>query len=106
MAREAGEAAASGVAKFFIDTKPWLAAAPDPMKAMIVDTMRPMFQQLMGQLMGGFMRGAGSITGPSGVSGQPIAAQPGQQPQGQPPGFAPDVEQISKKQMEEVFKDG
>lgn len=105
MAREAGEAAASNVAKFFLDTKPWLAAAPDPMKAMMVDTMRPMFQQLVTQLMGGFIRSFGSMTGPSGLPGQPAPTQPGQPPQGQPPGFAPGVEHISKSEMEEVFRD-
>ena len=52
MAREAGETAASGVAKYLADTKPWLSAAPDPMKAMMADGMRPAFQQMMGQLMG------------------------------------------------------
>jgi hypothetical protein len=104
MAQAAGEAAATGVGKFFMDTKPWLATAPDPVKAMIVDTMRPMFQQLMGQVMGGLMRGFVSMAGQSGTSGQPVTAQPGQPPQGQPPAFTSGAQQVSEQEMEEVFK--
>jgi len=102
MAREAGEAAATAVSKFFVDNKPWLSSAPDPMKAMIVDTMRPMFQQLMGQLVGGSMRGFGPMVG---LPGQPGATQPGQ-PQGQPPGFTPTGwQQVSEDEIKEGFED-
>ena len=103
MAREAGESAATAVGKFFMDTKPWLATAQDPMKAMFVDTIRPMFQQLMGQVMGGFMKGPGLTPGPSGAAGQPTATQPGQPPQRQPPASTFGAEQVSKEEIEEVF---
>jgi hypothetical protein len=101
MAREAGEVAASGVAKFFLDTKPWLSASPDPLKAMVVDTMRPVFQQVFGQLTGTFLRGFGMPQ--AGSPGQPMPQNP---PQGQTPLSTPGVEQIGKDEMEEVFKDG
>ncbi len=99
IAREAGEAAATGVGKFFMDTKPWLAAAQDPMKAMFVDTMRPMFQQLTGQLLGGLMKGPVPIPGPSGAAGQPTATPSGQPAQGSPPASTFGAEQVSKKEI-------
>jgi hypothetical protein len=100
MARQAGEAAAGGVAKFFMDTKPWLSAAPDPWKAMIVDTMRPLFQQMMGQVMGGFMRFM--------PQGQPRippsqAGQPGfETPQAGQIGFQ-QAQQASEDEVREAF---
>lgn len=100
MAREAGEAAATGMAKFLIDTKPWLSAAPDPWKAMIMDTMRPIFQQLVGQLMGSFMRFAPRT--------QPRVQPP---PQGQAVFHSPSMSQpgtvreAPKEEIEEVFND-
>jgi len=99
VAREAGEVAASGVAKFFLDTKPWLSASPDPLKAMVVDTMRPVFQQMFGQLTGTLLRGFGMPQ--AGSPGQPMPQNP---PQGQTPLSTPGVEQIGKDEMEEVFK--
>lgn len=101
MAKAAGEAAAAGVGKYFMDTKPWLAGAPNPMQAMVVDSMRPMFQQLMGQLMGNFMRFTPQAQGqpgtqPTSPSGQ--SAQPGfQQPGG--------VQQASDEEIKEAFDD-
>jgi len=72
-AQAAGEAAAGGVAKFFMQEKPWLANAQNPLQAMMVDTMRPFFQQVMGNLMGTFMRPA-----PQGQPGAQALGQPGQ----------------------------
>lgn len=95
MAREAGEAAAGGVAKYFMDTKPWLSASPDPMKAMMVDSIRPIFQQLMGTLMKGF--GTPAAGAPS---------QPQQRPsQGQAAESTPGVERVSEQEMKEAFDD-
>jgi len=99
MAQAAGEAAAAGVGKFFMDTKPWLAAAPDPWKAMVLDTMRPIFQQLMGQLIGTFMRGM-PIAGTAGTSGRPMQSQPGQ-PNVQQSSF----EQATEDEVKEAFGD-
>jgi len=92
-AQVAGEAAAGGVAKFFMETKPWLATAPNPMQAMMVDAMRPIFNQLLGQVIGGVMRPT--------PQGQP-GAQPGQQ--GQPaPGQGAGFQPITDQEREEVF---
>ncbi len=96
MANAAGEAAAGGVAKFFMETKPWLASSPDPMKAMMVDSMRPIFQQIIGQIMGGFMRpttqGQGNVPSPpSGAQGQASFQQMG------------GVKEASDDEIEEVF---
>jgi hypothetical protein len=104
IAQAAGETAASGVAKFFMDTKPWLATSPNPMQSMIVDTVRPFFQQILGQMMGSFMR----FTPQSGMQPQPPSGQPGQ------PGFqAPqpgqmsfgNVGQATEQEIQEVFGD-
>lgn len=91
MAKEAGEAAATGVGKFFMENKPWLATAPDPMKAMMADTMRPILQQVMGQVMGGFMRLA-PMAGQSGASGNPQTS-------------SSSVQQMSEEEIKEVFED-
>ena len=72
-AQAAGEAAAGGVAKFFMQEKPWLATAQNPLQAMVVDAMSPLFKQVMGNLMGPFMRPA-----PQGQPGAQVLAQPGQ----------------------------
>jgi len=109
MAKAAGEAAAMGVGKYFEETKPWLAASPDPWRAMMFDTIRPFFQQMVGQLMGGFMRftpqGQVGVQPPS-PSGQPGQAdfrntQPGQ------PGFQQSgrVQQASDDEVKEAFGD-
>jgi len=91
-AQTAGEAAASGVAKFFMETKPWLATAQNPMQAMLVDTMRPFFQQIMGQVMGGLIRPVSPGTQPG---------QPGSKPAFQQGG----VQQATKDEIEGVFNE-
>lgn len=95
IAQTAGEAAAGGVAKFFMETKPWLAASPNPMQSMIVDTMRPVFQQMIGQVMGGFMRPS-----PQGQAG--MQSPPPGQPNFQQPGG---VQQASEDEIKEAFND-
>jgi hypothetical protein len=98
IARRAGEAAAGGVAKFFMDTKPWLSTAPDPWKAMIVETMRPVMQQMTGQLIGGFMRSAPQAH--PGIQ-SPLQGQAGSQ---SPPTAQPGtLQEATKEEIEEVF---
>jgi len=104
MAQAAGEAAATGVGKFFMDTKPWLAAAPDPFQAMMADTMRPILQQVMGQVIASVMR----ITSRGQVGLQPSAGT-GVPPQGgsqssqhrQPGG----IQEASNEEIKEAFND-
>jgi hypothetical protein len=106
MAQAAGEAAAAGVGKFFMDTKPWLSAAPDPWKAMIVDTMRPIFQQMMGQVMGSFMRFAPQ--GQFGMQPPSPTAQSGfQAPQSAQTGFQQtrNLREATQEEIQEVFGD-
>jgi len=74
-AQTAGEAAAGGVARYFMETKPWLATAQNPMQAMMADAMSPLFKQLLGQVIG-------SVIHPA-PQGQPGVQVPGQS--GQPP---------------------
>jgi len=95
VAQTAGEAAAGGVAKFFMDTKPWQSASPNPMQSMMADTMRPIFQQMMGQVMGSFMRP--SPQGQAGVQ----SPQPGQADFQQSGG----VQQASEDEVKEAFND-
>jgi hypothetical protein len=103
IANAAGQAAAGGVAKWFMETKPWLSTAPDPMKAMMVDSIRPFFQQMMGQVMGTFMRVMPK--GQPGVqpsqTGQPgfETSQSGQLGFQQPGG----VQQATEDEVREVF---
>lgn len=102
IAQTAGEAAAGGVAKFFMETKPWQAASPNPMQSMIVDTMRPIFQQMIGQVMGGFMRPTtGTQAGQAGPQ-QMFQQNPSQ---GATPVSASGAEQVSQEEIEEVFGD-
>ena len=104
MAQAAGEAAATGVGKFFMDTKPWLSAAPDPFQAMMADTMRPILQQVMGQVIASIMH----ITSRGQAGPQPSAAprippQGGSQsPQHGQPG---NVLEASDKEIKEAFND-
>lgn len=93
-AQVAGEAAAGGVAKFFMETKPWIATAPNPMQAMMVDAMSPLFKQVMGQVMGSFIRPS-----PQGQPGAQVPSQPGQPAPGQGAGFQP----MTDQEREEVF---
>lgn len=106
MAKAAGEAAAMGVGRYFEDTKPWLATAPDPWRAMIMDTMKPFFQQMMGQLMGTLMRGFRMpMPGTTGAPGQPMQSQPGQPPVGQPNIQQSSFKQATKDEVKEAFGD-
>jgi len=105
MANAAGQAAAAGVAKFLMEEKPWVAAAPDPWKAMVVDSMRPVFAQVIGQVMGGLMRFT-----PQGQAGMqpPSTAQPGFQSQqsGQPTfQQSSNVRQATDEEIKEAFND-
>lgn len=89
-----------------------LSTSPNPMATMVVNTMQPYFQQLLGQLMGSFMRFA-----PQGQMGmQPQPGQPGSQPPqpGQPqagmgPGSPPEqqfgFQQASEDEVKEAFQD-
>jgi hypothetical protein len=101
VANAAGEAAAGGVAKFLMETKPWQTTSSDPMKSMMADTMGPMFQQLVGQLMGGLMRPA--------INGQVNNQPPSANSQGQvnQSGFQikGDIQQASDDEIEEAFND-
>jgi hypothetical protein len=88
-ANAAGEAAAGGVAKFFMQEKPWLATAQNPMQAMMMDSVRPFFQQMIGSVMG-------SIISPAGAQ---VLGQPGQPTPGQGAGFQP----MTDQEREEIF---
>jgi len=106
MAKEAGEAAASSVAKFFMDTKPWLSAAPDPWRAMVVDSMRPIFQQVTGQLMGTLLKGFGTpMAGATGALGQPTQSQRGQPAAGQSNVQQSTFEPATIDEVKEAFGD-
>lgn len=104
IAQAAGETAASGVAKYFMDAKPWLSTSPNPMQSMIVDTVRPFFQQILGQMMGSFMRFT-----PQGQAGMQPSPTPGvaQQPQSPQGGFQQpsNVGQATEEEIAEVFND-
>jgi hypothetical protein len=53
MAREAADQAAISVGKYFDEKKPWLAASPNPLMAVMVDAMRPALTNIMGKFMPG-----------------------------------------------------
>jgi len=95
MAQTAGEAAAGGVGKFFMETKPWLATSPNPMQSMMVDTMRPIFQQIIGQMMGSLIR----PSAPGQPRAQPGQGQPSQPAPGQEAGFQP----MSDQERKDIF---
>jgi hypothetical protein len=89
--------------------------SPNPMATMVVNTMQPFFQQLMGQLMGSFVRftpqsqmGMQPQT-LSGQLGQPASQppQPGQPPAGPGPGSPPPqqfgFQQATEDEIEEAF---
>lgn len=100
-AQVAGQAAAMGVGKYFEETKPWLAAAPNPLMATMANAMQPLFNQAMGNLMTYFTR----LT-PQGQLGTqpPQSAQLGVQPPTPQPGFQPPGQQASEKEVEEAFE--
>jgi len=83
-AQVAGQAAAGGVAKYFMEEKPWLATAQNPMQAMMADALGPLFKQLLGQVTGTLIR---------------PAPQPGQKPGGNAPGVA----EMSNAEEKEIF---
>jgi hypothetical protein len=104
MAQAAGEAAATGVGKFFMDTKPWLSAAPDPFQAIMADTMRPILQQVMGQVIASVMHiTSRGQAGPQPSAGPRVPPQGGSQPpqHGQPGG----VQEASDDEIKEAFND-
>ena len=80
--------------------------SPNPMAAMMANTMQPIFQQLMGNLMGAFMRPMGDVLAPS-QPGQP--SQSGQPPAGtgtgSPPGQQFGFEQVTEDEIKEAFGD-
>jgi len=90
-AKAAGQAGAMGVAAYFEEKKPWLATAPNPLLAMMTDTMQPFFQQALGGLMGTLMRPS-----PGGQAGA-------QQPPGAKPQVPPGVTEMSSEEEKEVF---
>lgn len=51
VAKQAAQEAASGVARYFEQTKPWLEASPDPMVSMMTDLMKPYLQNMMNKFM-------------------------------------------------------
>jgi len=102
IAETAGETAAAGVAKFFMETKPWQAGNPNPMAAMVTQAIQPFFTQTLGRVFGMF----GGIGQPPGT----IPNQPGQPPQQNPPQggtpvSTPGTEQVSEQEMKEAFED-
>lgn len=102
IAETAGETAAAGVAKFFMETKPWQAGSPNPMATMVTQAIQPYFSQVIGRMFGMF----GSFGQPPGTipnqSGQPPQQNP---PQGGTPVSTPGTEQVSEQEMKEVFGD-
>lgn len=91
VAKTAGEAGAMGVARYFEETKPWVAASPNPLMAMMVSSMQPFFSQAMSGLMGGLMR--------PGAQGQ----LGGQQPPGTKLPLPAEVTEMSSEEQKEVF---
>lgn len=62
-ARDAAQGAAGAAIQYLEDKKPWLAASPDPMKAMFADVMRPMLENVMKSLTPGAEGEAGAPAG-------------------------------------------
>ncbi|MEA3253510.1 MAG: hypothetical protein U9Q17_01015 [Chloroflexota bacterium] len=102
IAETAGETAAAGVAKFLMETKPWQAASPNPMAAMVTQAIQPYFSQVIGRMFGMF---SGIGQPPGTIPNQP--GQPTQQnpPQGGTPVSTPGTEQVSEQEIKEVFGD-
>jgi hypothetical protein len=104
MAQAAGEAAATGVGKFFMETKPWLSAAPNPFQAMMADTMRPILQQVMGQVIASVMhltsRGQVGLQPSAGTGVPPQGGS--QSPQHRQPGG---MQEASNEEIKEAFND-
>jgi len=86
-------------------------ASPNPMATMIVNTMQPYFQQMIGNLMGMFMRPMGMPPGQPPQPGQPPPDQPGFQPPSGPgpgspiPGQQFGFQQASEDEVKEAFQD-
>jgi len=108
VAQAAGEAAASGVGKFFMDTKPWLSASPNPWQAMMADTMRPVLQQtigqMMGKLMGLFSQGKPNLqpAAPTGMPGESGSKLPPIRGGRRQPGG---IQEATDDEIREVFGD-
>ena len=57
IASRAAQEAASAIAQYFEQTKPWLQASPNPMQSMMADLMKPLLQNLMGRFVPGIQPG-------------------------------------------------
>jgi len=57
IASQAAQEAASAVAQYLDQTKPWLQASPDPMRSMMVDLIKPVLQNVLSKFMPGFQPG-------------------------------------------------
>ncbi len=57
VATQAAQEAASAIAQYLEQTKPWLQANPDPMRSMMVDLMKPILQNVLSKFIPGFQPG-------------------------------------------------
>jgi hypothetical protein len=57
IAGQAAQEAASAVAQYIDQTKPWLQAGPDPMRSMMVDLIKPVIQNIFSKFMPVFQSG-------------------------------------------------
>lgn len=57
IASKAAQEAASAIAQYFEQTKPWLQASPNPMQSMMANLMKPLLQNLMGRFVPGIQPG-------------------------------------------------
>jgi len=53
VARQAAQEAASTVAEYFEQTKPWLQSSANPMLSMMADLMKPVLHNMMNRFMPG-----------------------------------------------------
>jgi len=99
IAQTAGEAAASGVARFFMETKPWQQQEKksNPLQGMMVESIKPYFQQVMGNVLGGLM----GMTS----QGQAGTQAPAPGTQSNQAGMAGNIQQASDEEIEEAFND-
>jgi hypothetical protein len=57
MATQAAQQAASAVAQYLEQTKPWLQASQDPMRLMLVDLLKPILQNVLAKFIPGLQPG-------------------------------------------------
>jgi hypothetical protein len=105
IAQAAAEEAALRVGQQVVEAAHQAATAgsPNPMASMVTQTIQPYFAQVMGRVFS-MLTGFGQPSGP--MLGQPGQPQQQSPPQGQTPLSTPGVEQITKDEMEDIFKDG